>query len=304
MNEIEKFWRDADESQDLFFRYCWAYPKKLNNQVERKRRGEEKDPNIIKWDHGEGDVEYRLEFTKEQKESLVAQYLEAHPDMRALDVNHLDRLPYDARSIKERITDEADVFVGTIEHWADEFGSKEIAHQKQRQRTITQISTKLEGLDQVFADLDSQALGFWYANVVDALAKAGLQISDSDNRFASMLSQPIRAIVEAGEFRQTLRHLIGEIVAATNATAETLPAAERIETDERFTIARGLERHFVRSRLHFESSETSFAAVCLRAIFDLAGVEVEKVSYWLKKAKDHPDSEARFLQRMRDRMRD
>jgi hypothetical protein len=58
----------------------------------------------------------------------------------------------------------------------------------------------------------------------------------------------------------------------------------------------------IENRIAFNSTENGFAAICLRGIFDLAGVEYDKVSYWLKKAEDNPESYARSLQQMRDKL--
>jgi hypothetical protein len=54
-------------------------------------------------------------------------------------------------------------------------------------------------------------------------------------------------------------------------------------------------------QLPFDASEKGFAAQCMRAMFDLADINVEKVGYWIKKAIDHPDSDTRWLQGLRDR---
>jgi hypothetical protein len=62
-----------------------------------------------------------------------------------------------------------------------------------------------------------------------------------------------------------------------------------------------MERLMREHQLPFEANETGFAAQCIRAMFELADLDVEKVGYWIKKAIDHPDSDARWLQGLRDR---
>lgn len=51
-------------------------------------------------------------------------------------------------------------------------------------------------------------------------------------------------------------------------------------------------------QLPFEAKETGYAVQCLRAMFDLAGIDVEKPGYWIKKAIDDPDSHARWIEKM------
>jgi hypothetical protein len=163
------------------------------------------------------------------------------------------------------------------------------------------VANALTKLDQSLAALDSGALGYLYAKVADALAVAGIHLSEHDDRLVSIMHNPILAVAEAGEGRQHLRKIIGEIVQATNSASEDLPTFDRVENDPRLRVARQIERLMREHQLPFEANETGFAAQCIRAMFELADLDVEKVGYWIKKAIDHPDSDARWLQGLRDR---
>lgn len=292
MDPIDDPYRKADEASDLMSRIPAAFPIK-RDMAALKARWEAKDPNVMMIDNGaHGGTRYELQFTKEQRAELKRAYLRARPP-RSGQILGVDNNEF-----------EADVFVRTVEEWAKAIGLFEAItpdNQKERKRAMESVKASLTKLDQALAELDSSALGYWYGHVVDALAKSVTQVSETENRLSSMLDNPLRAAVEAGEFRQELREILKVVVEATTAATDTLPKYDHTENDVRLKTAMRLERLIIEHGIPFNSSETGFAAICLRMMFELAGVEVEKVSYWLKKAEDHPDSYARFLQRLRDR---
>lgn len=285
MDEVIKFWDNFEETQDLFNRLPAAFPQK-RDIAKLKGRWDAGDRNVMKTDHGEyGGITYSLQFTPEQRTELKRVYIAARPG-RNIDV----------------IESEALVFVRVIESWAaaiDDFHSLTPDTQKERKRTFGSIGLSVMKLDQSLAELDSEALGYWYGHVVDALAISGLRLSEADNRMSSMLNHHLRAVVEGGELRKELRAVIGVIAKATECASEGLPKHNHAENDPRLMTAKALERLIIENGIPFDSTETGFAAITLRAMFDLAGLDIEKVSYWLKKVEDDPDSYARFLLRMR-----
>ena len=99
-----------------------------------------------------------------------------------------------------------------------------------------------------------------------------------------------------------MREAIARAVEATEKASSILPKFDRVQYNSRYTTAIALERLVIENTIAFTSTENGFAAICLRGIFDLAGVECEKVSYWLKKAEDNPESYARWLQQLKDKL--
>lgn len=290
MDEIEQFWRRADEAQELMQRGMAIYPQKRPDQLGLKKRREAGDPNVKIWRHDEDDIEYRLEFTDGQRAVLERAYLEAQ---KASGVPK----SYDNR--------EARLFVRLIEDWPGyllQLQASEPNSQKERGRALDAVGNAITKLDQSLAALDSAALGYWYAHVADALARSGFQLSEADNQMTSMIKHPMRAMVEGGETRKELRAMVEVVVKATMEAKDSLPKFERVEQDPRMVQARQLEDLLGRHKITFDTSETGFPAKCLRTIFDIAGVEVEKVSYWLKKAEEHPDSWAKFAKKIADRL--
>ncbi len=285
--QVLQFNRRAEEAQDLEDRFWPAFPLRRNEGT-LKRRHESGDRNVHCYLKEDGTLDhYELAFTGEQKRALLDAYKLARPN-------------YD-----ERIGVEARVFVGVLESWGDSiqlFSERKPEPQKDRTRSMQKINIGLMKIDEALAELDSGALGYWYAHIADATARSGYQLSESDSSIVSMVNEPLRAIVESGEFRQTLRQLVTAWVEATTQASETLPKFDHHEHDDRLTRAKALERLVIEHQIPFETSETGFPAQCLRAVFDLGGLEVEKVSYWLKKVADDPDSFARFLDRMRGKI--
>jgi hypothetical protein len=201
------------------------------------------------------------------------------------------------------LENEAIVFVRVIEGWGAElyFGQGRMPpHQKERKRSMESVNISLYKLKEALDELDTDALAYWYGHVADSLSKAGYQVSEADNRIASMLRAPMRAAAESQELRNELGRVIKDVSNATITAAETLPKFNHTEYDPRYRIAQHLERFVIEQNIHFDSTENGFASICLTEIFSLAGLEDDSVTYWLKKAENNPDSYARWLQRMRN----
>jgi hypothetical protein len=281
MDQAKQFLQKADEARDLFYRGIKAFPLKSIDET-LKARHEQRDPTVVKIDHGDGVITYDLEFTNDQREKLEAEFKKV---ASGFDVDDL-----------------ADTFVSTIERYAKtalEFDARPLERQKQRERDIESVSVALRRLNEALSRLDSAALGHWYGHVVDALAKAGFEASPSDNQMVSMLNNPLRAMVEGGEMRAQMSAMLDVITEATTKSGSCLPKHDHAENDGRLKTALALERLILENRIAFEATETGFAAVCLRAIFDLAGIDVDRVSYWLKKAAEHPESFGKFIEKLR-----
>lgn len=141
MNEVEKFWRDADEASDLWARFPAAYPVRRDMGALR-RRWEANDPCVIKSDHGEdGGVVYEVQFTKDQKTKLERAYIDAR-SATAQERAYLDACPSSAGAILAKNEFEARVFVGIIEGWAGSialFDAIIPESQKERKRAMESV---------------------------------------------------------------------------------------------------------------------------------------------------------------------
>ena len=286
MDPIKQFWNNFEEKQELFFRGMVTYPVR-RDLAALKRRRDLGDPNVIAYvDESGHPYNYELKFTKAQSEDLRKAY----------------------RSAKKRLVlpDECEdeLFVNIIESFSDAILDLlviEPPEQKVRQRAIDSFVNGVEKIDAALAEMDSSAIGWLYATVVDKLSSEGVQVSAGDNNIVSMRQHAMRAQVEAGEMRHELRKLALGVVAAAREAQASLPKYERNENDARLRTAKALERQIIDHGIAFVVTETGFPAQCLRSMFELAGLETEKVSYWLKKVADDPDSYAKFLDRMRQK---
>lgn len=286
MDQIHEFIKCAKKNIDLMNRGAAVYPISKDLSALKKRH-ENGDPNVIAYLDKQGKVEsYGLEFTQEQRYELERAYLAVAP--------------------KETYVDDysSSYFVGLIERWGasiPDFLAIEPPAHKERQRAIVSFVNGVEKVDAALRDLDSSALGWLYANLVDKFASEGIRISPDDDGIISMREHPIQSQVEAGELRVKLRRIASTLVDAAAEARGTLPKSDRIENDPRMQIAKNLERTIIENGIEFSTSESGFPAQCLRAVFELGGLDVEKVGYWLKKAADDPDSFARFRQRMQEK---
>lgn len=296
MDPEERGKRIGQESNELMFRYFAA----RNNDKERalmgplKERFEKGDPNVTRTEQESGEYLYSLRFTKRQFEQLKSEYLNYRPEAQVPNITKHDA---------EWLDSEACVFVGVIDGWAAElyFGQGRIpAHQKERKRSMESVNLSLYKFEEALDKLDTDALMHWYGHVADSLSKAGYQVSEADNEIVSMLRDPMRAAAESQELRNELGRVINEVTNATIIAAETLPKFNHTEYDPRYKIAQNLERLVIDNNIHFDSTENGFASLCLTEMFNVAGLEDDNVTYWLKKAEDNPDSHARWLQRMRN----
>lgn len=285
MKALKQMFNSADKMNDLMQRSFAVYPIR-QDVVALKKRHEASDQNVMVCLDEYGVVDhYELVFTKKQKDELKRAYKEATGDRPDAD-------------------SESSVFVGILQRWGaaiPDLISLEPPMQKNRQRSLDSFVNAIEKMDAALADLDSGALGWLYASVVDKLSERGVSIDPYDGGMVSMRNHPPQAMVEAGEMRAELRKLAGCVVDAASEARKTLPLSDRVENDPRLTTAKDLERQIIENGIEFSTSETGFPAQCLRAIFELGGLDVEKVSHWLKKVADDPDSFAKFRQRMQEK---
>lgn len=279
MNEIKRFWQRFEERRQLLSDVHNVFPVR-RDLAKLKARRDAGDQNVVVYlDEAGHPHHYAVKFTPEQREDLRRQYRVVKPATGPMD-------------------DEDDLFVSIIEAQADGILDSQsicVAYQKDRSRAINSLVNAAQKFDTALDQLDSAALGWLYGHIANRLAPEGYQLSEADGQLASMLDDPLRAQVEAGRLRQQIRRLVGVVTEAAAEAEKSLPPAERTENDPRLTTALCLERQIVGSGIQFVTTETGFPAACLRAMFEIAGVEVDKVSYWLDKAAKHPNSFGRFL---------
>ncbi len=78
-----------------------------------------------------------------------------------------------------------------------------------------------------------------------------------------------------------------------------LPKIDKDGSSLEFQIARFIEDHLGRLGLEFSISDTGLAGLSFIATMELSGQKAPRAGYWLKKAKEHPDSWSSFVEKMR-----
>lgn len=277
MDEIKRFLRNADEAQDLFWRAAAAFPLR-RDMASLKARREAGDPCVVEYRDERGNVErYALKFTELQRTRLEEGYFPALGSEAPSNNHH-----HSYREDRD--------FVGIIEGLGDVIIDHEAAEppeQKQRQRSVDSLVNAVEKIDIALSDLDSAALGWLYACVVDRLSEEGISVSAGDSQVVSMRTHPMRAMTEAGELRAVIKSVVAVVVEAAKEARTSLPKATR--RDPRLKVAVGLRYHMERHRLPFGVEAAGYAGQCLEALFEVAGVPGENVAYWLKEAAKIPD---------------
>jgi hypothetical protein len=256
---------------ELLIRGLRAFPVRIgySQLADREAKG---DRTVRKVMYGD-EVTYELVFTDTQAAALKVAFLEAHPQKG-----------------RYGLDDDAKTFVSLIQGYANAIVTQGVADpdgQKERRRNIESFAKAIERMDETLAKLDSAALGYLYAKMADKFAENGLELSPSDGRAISMLAHPVLSMVEAGELRAHLRKIAFLATDAARDAAQSLPLHDNESDRFEWKSAAAVQRTLVENGISFVPTETSFAAVTLRALLSLAGVEHDQVSHWLRKAGDH-----------------
>lgn len=287
---VEQFFARADEAREMFLRARRTFPLNENKNVKEHaealaRRREKGDARVIKYGadpEGEFPEHYELAWTADEKNHLIEQY------MAARDWTNWAGCDDDRHY-------QAELFVRILEGFGASIPTTvaiEPPPQKERQRKFDSVSNAFAKLVDSLNALDSAALGWLFSTVEEKAAEAGMTLRPSGPDVVSLKRLPFRAQVEAGELRAELGLLASTVGAAISQAGKSLPKADR--DDPRLGIAFAIERQMFEHRIPFTTTDTGFAAECLRAVCDLGELDTERVSYWLKKADETPDDERPF----------
>lgn len=180
---------------------------------------------------------------------------------------------------------EANIFLGILQDWGSSIPEFERftnpAKQQKRRETIKSMGKALLRCMNQFEALDSGARGFVYFRGVD-------EISSIMGNPSQLFPAGIRSSLWVHAHKDDA---IKEITAFANGVlkaADELP--ERPEPPIELMMALWLKRLFWEHGFEFTTSETSFAAECLRAVLNLGGIHKDRVDYWLTQARNPPES--------------
>jgi len=197
---------------------------------------------------------------------------------------------------------EIDVLIGCMEGFAEFIPSiKRLLPEKQqrRQERINSLASHVEGIIDQLKEIDSAALCYSIYSGINETAKKdnlpNLIEYGSDFMFKVEAIKDNENLEDLAAFALGLRKAARELPKhSLNASGKDYPwYAQGAELG----VALGLERLFFQNKIKFIASNSSLAAECLRAIYILGGLDIDRVDYWLKQAIEHYDSSVNLHKR-------
>ncbi len=187
-----------------------------------------------------------------------------------------------------RIDEFAGIFVTTLAGFGAAmpgFAEYDPEPQKERARSLSRLVAAAEAMAEEISKLDSAALGCATYHVAKELIATeqwtddvfteydGIKLSER----ASALT-PWSAMNVAAEWKDDgIKWFTAVGVGVRNAAKELPPH----RFDVRAETATAIKRLFDSEGLPFIESETSYAAACTRAVFQLGGFQKDAVKYWV-----------------------
>lgn len=197
---------------------------------------------------------------------------------------------------------ETDVLIGCMEGLTEFILSiKQLQPEKQqrRQERINSLASHVEGIVDQLKEIDSAALCYSiYSGLNETAKKDNLPNSIEyglDFMFKVESIKDNENLEDLAAFALGLRKAARELPKhSLNTSGKDYPLyAQGAELGTTL----GLERLFSQNKIKFIASNSSLAAECLRAIYILGSLDIDRVDYWLRQAIDHYDSSINFHRR-------
>lgn len=233
----------------------------------------------------------RLEFDSVTKEMLYKRLFSALKDQYT-----------DQSSLDDTVV----VIIGSMCGFAEYIVGLEKSkpeRQQRRQERINSLATHMEGIIEQIKALDSPALGYAIYRGYDEISKDG----DIPNPFEPGLDSILQAEItqDSKNIEILTKFALGMRKAVRDLPKHSLNTSGKdysmYSQNVQLGPALALEDLFFRTGVKFTTSNSGLAAECLRAIYNLAGLDIDRVDYWLKRALDHPDSMKSFSEKMQKR---
>lgn len=158
--------------------------------------------------------------------------------------------------------------------------------QQNRRRALEQVATGAIRLAESIDKLDGDAAAFLLYQITQ----------EAEGKEEADALSPFRYFILANQKRPEVVELLGATQRAALRAAKELPLQK---TNAALAIALVLERRFWEWGFEFTASHSSFAAICLGAVFEAGELERTSLQYWIEQARDHPDSMTSFVERER-----
>lgn len=165
--------------------------------------------------------------------------------------------------------------------------------QQRRRERIKSLAVNIEAAIEQLKQLDTGALGFVAWRGFEEISKAKGMLNEFPNG--------MEAVYKADNFLFENISKMTNFSLGIRKAADELPPHPMNTSGKDFpnwaapiqlSTALSIERLFWVQKLKFTLSNSGLAAECLRATYQLAGLKIDRVDYWLTQARDHFDSMA------------
>ncbi|BCO32882.1 hypothetical protein TspCOW1_29850 [Thiohalobacter sp. COW1] len=173
--------------------------------------------------------------------------------------------------------DEANIFIRSLEGLSEFSNLSREKHQRRRER-VEAIANSLDVLVEQIKLIDDPALG--YALWKGAHEVIGEKIRDLEG---------MPAIREAYDIQTNHADALARFALGVRKAAKSLPELDKNAYSQEFQVAKWLEDYLGRRNM-FSTTETGLAGNAYSYCMRVMGKQPKSVSYWLRQAKQHPDS--------------
>ncbi|TXI35671.1 MAG: hypothetical protein E6Q59_10505 [Nitrosomonas sp.] len=243
----------------------------------------------------------------ENSESSDYAYLVLDTETRLLLTKKLNRAiaSQDKYLSEKEIQSEVNKFIDSVELISNSIGfyrKFRIDKQQRRKERLESIANHLDGIIDQIKALDRNAIIYAsmtvWKNPPPRIEKcSSLEISNQAENTAFDIASGDSVIIKelsayafnVREAARTLPKCIGDKPMAANY--------ERSLEKPELGMAVELENLFHKYRIKFTITNTGLAADCLRAIYCLSGLGIDRVDYWLKRACESPFSSRKWQEK-------
>ena len=167
---------------------------------------------------------------------------------------------------------------------------------------LQKLARQLASLSQCLREIEISTLGCATLHALEELQSKGFDFSEILEPYATPMERYLaeyepsrlpkvtqvdirKATRLTYHVRKDVLPIIDALALGAQRASKNLPVSNY---SSKYDAAFSLRQLFADCAIPFTIGETGFAAECFRAIFSLAGLEMDRVSYWLKMAPNHP----------------
>lgn len=223
-----------------------------------------------------------MEFPGTTRRRLIvkyrAAYLEARPDgLRDAD-------------------DDAEVYVSCLEKMAGDT-VRQPDKEKRRKERVEAFANALDRLVDAALAMDDPALGFVIWRGLLQTAKDATNPDSARDTAEVEAIAGYQSILNAYELQTQHANIFKTFAMGARLAIKELPPLDKKPFEEQ--TAKWIEDWLGRREIRFTTSDTGLAGESFLAVMELAGVPIDRASYWLGKAAQNPESWLNFMERIR-----